>query len=100
MRQFDTSTPAQVYSLEFQKHLSSDRLTYAALYAELRASSLSDTVKDAMPTPERLRTTVRNLNWIIAYWHLRNSNVPAPLDGSCGFSVSSHGAGVSYSDEA
>ena len=90
----------QVYHAEFGKHLSSGRLTYAALYSELRASSLSDTVKNAIPTPERLCTTVRNLNWILAYWHLRNSNVHAPLDGSCGFSASRHGAGVSYSDEA
>ena len=70
----------QVYHAEFGKHLSSGRLTYAALYSELRASSLSDTVKNAIPTPERLCTTVRNLNWILAYWHLRNSNVHAPHD--------------------
>ena len=89
----------QIYYLEYSKYLSTDRLSYARIREELFASKLSEKTKDSLPTEDRLRVTIRNINWIIAYWNLRNKNPEAPLDGSCGFSKSSHGAGVAFSDE-
>ena len=91
---------SQIYFLEFSKHVSSDQISYDDLLAELLSSKLSDSVKSHLPSSERLRTTVRNINWMHSYWQAHNEVVPAPLDGSCGFAKSKTGAGVAFADEA
>lgn len=88
---------AEIYREEFAKHVGAAD-GYDALLAQLQASKLSDKVRESLPTRARLETTVRNLNWVMAYWHCRNSCPPAPLDGSCGFVPSERGAGVVFAD--
>ena len=87
-----------MYREEFAKHAAGAGEGYDALLAQLQASKLSDKVRESLPSRARLETTVRNVNWVMAYWHCRNSCPPAPLDGSCGFVPSERGAGVVFAD--
>lgn len=73
---------ALIYHEKFPKHTQSRRGVRAVL-AELRASGVSERTKATLPTPERLETTVRNVNWVLQYW--RCEPCPDPVDPAFGY---------------
>jgi hypothetical protein len=73
---------ALIYSTKFAKHARSKR-GLATVLDEIRASGISQRVKDSLPTPERIACTARNANWILQYWTCEPP--PEPLQPCFGF---------------
>lgn len=72
-----------------------------ALLDQLRAKrKMSDRVKASLPSVARVRCTVRNANWLLAYWNAGDHAVPAPnpLQPMYGFRQLPNGA-TEYDDE-
>lgn len=72
---------ALMYRLKFRKHASSERLE--DLLRELQASPLSARIRDSLPSRARIACTLRNANWILAYWTC--GPAPDPLQPAFGF---------------
>lgn len=73
---------ALLYHSKFQKHAPTRRGLRAVL-AELQASGLSERTKATLPTPERIESTVRNVNWVLQYW--RCAECPDPVAPEFGY---------------
>ena len=73
---------ALIYSEKFPRHAPSRR-GIGAVLAELKGSGLSQRVKDSLPTPERIESTVRNVNWVLTYW--RCAACPDPVCEEFGY---------------
>lgn len=73
---------ALLYRTKFQKHAPrSDNL--AGVLSTLQQSALSARVRDSLPSPGRVACTVRNANWVLAYWTCEPP--PDPIQPQYGF---------------
>ena len=76
----------RMYALNYRKHVGAQRhLTLEGVLESLHQSKLSDVTKEKLPTQERMRTTLRNLQWVIKYWSTENGAVETPEDGRYGY---------------
>jgi len=73
---------ALIYHQKFPSHVESRRGIRLVL-SELERSKISQRTKDTLPTPERIETTVRNVNWVLQYWTC--APAPDPLDDAYGY---------------
>ena len=79
---------ALLYRTKFPKHAGrSDSLQ--AVLSDLQGSSIAQRTKDALPTYERVACTVRNANWVLAYWTC--GPAPDPIQPQYGFRLLSSG---------
>lgn len=76
-----TDLVALLYRSKFPKHARACALE--AVLAELQASSISARVKESLPTYERVACTIRNANWVLAYWTCEPA--PDPIQPAYGF---------------
>lgn len=73
---------ALLYRTKFPKHAPrSDNL--AGVLCTLQQSPLSARVRDSLPSPGRVACTVRNANWVLAYWTCEPP--PDPIQPAYGF---------------
>lgn len=62
------SLVALLYHLKYAKHVPCKHGVQSVL-AHIHASKkISELTKSRLPTPERVSTTVRNVNWVLQYW--------------------------------
>jgi len=80
---------AGIYSQVFRKHVKCEQGCMVAVLTDLQNSSLSDKLKQEMPTYFSLDSTVRNIQWVINYWNLENTDPQCDPTGSHGFVVDS-----------
>lgn len=73
---------ALIYHQKFPTHTDSRRGLRAVL-GELMRSKISQRTKDSLPSPERIETTVRNVNWVLQYWTC--APTPDPLSDHYGY---------------
>lgn len=73
---------AALYHLKFPKH-AADRRGYMVVLGQIRASGLSAKIKEGLPSPARVETTVRNANWVLQYW--RCEPAPDPVENGAQF---------------
>ena len=76
---------ASLYARIYTKHVASASTNLDAVLARLHASTLSDKTKNDLPTHDSLNTTLRNIEWVINYWSIENSDPICPIDGTHGF---------------
>ena len=74
---------ALLYHEKFTKHADARR-GIALVLEQLRGSGMSQRTKDSLPTPERIDTTVRNVNWVLRYWRCEPT-CPDPVDVEFGY---------------
>lgn len=60
---------AELYKRKFVKYTSGN--TLQKVMQNLQASKLSATTRSQLPTPERVATTVRNVNFLLIYWQCK-----------------------------
>jgi hypothetical protein len=53
-----------IYASKYEKHAGGAR-SMDELHARIRASKLSERTKESFPSPNRIYTTVRNVNWVL-----------------------------------
>jgi hypothetical protein len=93
----------QLYRAKFHTHTKAwgPIASLGGLLTELhRASRLSDRVKKTLPTVERITCTVRNANWVLAYWGGcgdHGVDPPNPVQPAYGFRQLANGA-TDYAD--
>lgn len=78
---------AEIYKAKFSRHVSTTESSFSEVRAELVNSKLSYAVRDNIPTYAALECTIKNVEWVLKYWHLTNENPPVCPDGTHGFSV-------------
>lgn len=76
---------ALLYHLKFSRHTKSKRGVDDVLSEIQAAPKISELTKSRMPTPERLRVTVLNVNWVLQYW--RCEAMPDPVSSQFGYAV-------------
>jgi hypothetical protein len=90
----------RMYAMHYSRHVSATYpLTLATVLDALHRSRLSNTTKGKLPTPERMATTLRNVEWVIRYWSTENGAVETPCDGACGYSRAANGE-ITFADLA
>ena len=85
---------ALLYRTKFPKHVGQSGSLQAVL-ADLQGSSISERVKQTLPSYERVACTVRNANWVLAYWTCEPT--PDPIQPEYGFRLLPGGA-TEYAD--
>lgn len=73
---------ALLYRTKFPKHVVRTGSLQAVL-EDLRGSGISERVKQTLPSYERVACTVRNANWVLAYWTCEPA--PDPVQPEYGF---------------
>jgi hypothetical protein len=79
---------ALLYRIKFPKHVGASGSLQGVL-SDLQGSSISQKTKDTLPTYERIACTVRNTNWVLAYWTC--GPAPDPIHPQYGFRLLSSG---------
>jgi hypothetical protein len=74
---------ALLYRIKFQKHAGGATGDLPAVLGALQRSALSARVRDSLPSPARVVCTVRNANWVLAYWTCEPA--PDPIQPEYGF---------------
>lgn len=72
---------SRVYHCKFSKHAPDADLR--GVLAALEASKLSDKTKARLPSPETVRCTLQNVNWLLRYW--RELSPPDPVQSQFGY---------------
>jgi hypothetical protein len=80
---------ALLYKTKFPKHARADTVGLPAVLDELQASKIAPRIKDSLPSTERVACTIRNANWILAYWTCEPA--PDPIHPSYGFKLLANG---------
>ena len=95
---------AHLYRTKFPRHISAQsgagEGTLARLLYELKhAPKISPRVKVTFPTAERIECTIRNINWVLAYWGNGDGSIPPPnpVQAEYGFRMLENGA-TEYAD--
>jgi hypothetical protein len=90
---------AHLYRTKFPKQAGAGGSLELALTA-LQGSKLAQRTKDSLPTVRRVRCTVRNANWVLAYWGRGEDEgpTPDPVQPRYGFRALASGATV-YDDD-
>jgi hypothetical protein len=73
---------AYIYYLKYKNHCKTKQGLTGVL-AELRGSKLAESTKLSLPSPERILCTIKNVNWILAYWTCEAC--PDPIQPQYGF---------------
>jgi hypothetical protein len=84
---------AALYRLKFQRHVTASDME--GVLADLQRSSIAQRTKATLPTIERIVCTVRNANWVLAYWTCEPA--PDPIQHAFGFRQLPNG-GAEYDD--
>lgn len=84
---------AALYRLKFQRHVTSPDMQ--GVLADLQRSSIAQRTKATLPTLERVICTIRNANWVLAYWTCEPA--PDPIQHAFGFRQLPNG-GAEYDD--
>lgn len=92
--QYARDLVALLYRAKFSRHARSPGLE--AVLSELRCSAMAPTIKGSLPSLERVVCTIRNVNWVLAYWTCQPA--PDPLQPIYGFRVTSNGC-TGYDDQ-
>jgi hypothetical protein len=79
---------ALLYRTKFPKHARARALE--AVLAELQASAISARVKETLPCRGRVACTIRNANWVLAYWTCEPA--PDPIQPAYGFRLLAGGS--------
>ena len=85
---------ALLYKIKFQRHVASSDLE--GVLSDLQAASIAARTKESLPTAARIVCTVRNVNWILAYWTCEPA--PDPIQHAFGFRILPNGTPV-YDDD-
>ena len=98
---FADGVVAPLYHSVFARHVttaSSSSPPLSEVIAQLkRSSALSATTTGRLPSEAQVRTTLKNINWVVHhYWTVVNGPIHAPLDGSNGFVAGPNGKGVVF----
>lgn len=81
---------ALLYRTKFPKHTHADGGGgLSDVLRDLQGSSISARVKESLPTYERIACTVRNANWVLAYWTC--GPAPDPIQPDYGFRLLASG---------
>jgi hypothetical protein len=92
---------AHLYQTKFPKQ--AERVSgglSGTLQAITQSKKLAQRTRDSLPSVARVRCTVRNANWVLAYWGTNGGEdhaLPDPLQPAYGFRVLSNGA-TEYDD--
>ena len=84
---------ALLYRTKFPKHTRGEGLR--AVLAGLQESLMAQKTKDSLPSYQRIACTVRNANWVLAYWTCEPA--PDPVQSAYGFRQLA-GGGTEYDD--
>ena len=87
---------AHLYRTKFRKLEPRDHGLEATLEA-LQRSKLAQRIKDSLPSVGRVQCTVRNANWLLAYWSRDDGETPDPIQPAYGFRTLPSGA-TAYDD--
>lgn len=79
---------ALIYRTKYQKHVRA-RAGIADVLEELQASTISARTKESLPSAGRVACTLRNTNWLLAYWTC--APPPDPLQACYGFRTGASG---------
>lgn len=79
---------SKIYNLKFANHTTAADLP--GIMQQLHLSKLSDKTKQALPTLQDVRVTIRNINWVIQYWRMQT--YPDPVQDKYGFTRTAKGA--------
>jgi len=79
---------ALLYRTKYPRHARA-RSGLGDVLAELRASPISERTKAALPSPARVLCTLRNTNWLLAYWTCERP--PDPIQPAYGFRTDAAG---------
>lgn len=79
---------SRIYHKKFSNHAPDSDL--GAVMGSLRQSKLSDKTKNRLPSAEVLLCTVKNVNWLLRYWH--ELCPPDPVQPEFGFCRTRTGA--------
>lgn len=92
---------ALLYRTKFPKQAGPGGSLELAL-AALQGSKLAQRTKDSLPSVGRVRCTVRNANWVLAYWGRGEDEgpTPDPVQPRYGFRALASGATAYDDDEA
>lgn len=80
---------ALLYRTKFSKHVGRSGSLRAVL-EDLQGSAIAQKTKESLPTYERIMCTVRNANWVLAYWTCEPA--PDPIQHEYGFRLLPSGA--------
>ena len=86
---------ALLYKLKFPRHARPQCEGLREVLSDLQASAIAQRTKDSLPTLERIDCTVRNANWVLAYWTCEPA--PDPVQPAYGFRQLASGA-TEYDD--
>lgn len=91
---------ALLYGLAYQRHFTQSlRLPMHEVVHHLcKRSTLSDMVKQKLPSVRSVECLARNASWVLAYWHC-NANCPDPMQQGYGFTYNEKGVPI-WEDEA
>lgn len=78
---------AEIYKAKFSKHVSTTESSFSEVRADLIGSKLSYAVRESLPTHDVLECTIKNIGWVLTYWHITNGSPPICPHGTHGFSV-------------
>jgi len=78
-----------LYKTKFPKHARQDTAGFLAVLDELQGSKISAKVKESLPSEERVACTIRNANWLLAYWTCEPA--PDPIQPAYGFKLLASG---------
>jgi hypothetical protein len=80
---------ALLYKTKFPKHARVETVGLPAVLDELQASKMAPRMKESLPSAERVACTIRNANWILAYWTCEPA--PDPIQPAFGFKLLANG---------
>lgn len=80
---------ALLYKTKFPKHARADTVGLPAVLDELLASKIGPRIKESLPSAERVACTIRNANWLLAYWTCEPA--PNPIQAAYGFKLLANG---------
>ena len=99
----DTATDmlvAHMYRTKFPRHTTGGGGGLASVLEHLlQTPKISQRVKNTLPTVDRIACTIRNVNWVLAYWGHDDNGVPPPnpVQPEYGFRLLPNGA-TEYAD--
>ena len=91
---------AGIYAHKFASHIKGRPPSLESALGTLRASKLSQRTVTSLPSAPQIRTTVRNVNWVLRYWR-DPAAVPSPSESEGGVAVYGfvkHKGVVAYAD--
>jgi hypothetical protein len=90
---------SRLYCMLYAKHVSHSKMRITdALYALKQTSSLSQRIKDQLPTYASVICSLKNANWVLQYWKC-TPEFPNPLSDKYGYTRNKNGLPI-WADDA